>query len=216
MHPCLDARQRRDQSHLPSRTPTPEPSGLRYPAEGAPPHRAYRPSLPRACSTGYQRVCAPLLLLAPGGQTGHRQRRHRAALHGSHQGRRPLAWKDRRDVFRWGGGGAGRGRGRGQRRRAVPPTLRRPRRRCTPPPPPPPPTPHPPTHPPTHPPPTHTPPPRRELLQQPATPPFPEMHYNHTDVARFFVGTGGDVTYKIMLDTFAQLRQVGLRLHYWP
>lgn len=43
-----------------------------------------------------------------------------------------------------------------------------------------------------------------------------EMHYTHRDMQHFFAQTGGNVTMNDVLAMFGDLRQKGLRLHYWP
>lgn len=43
-----------------------------------------------------------------------------------------------------------------------------------------------------------------------------EMHYDHADMRTWFQQTGAGVTYSDVLTRFTALRQLGLRLHYWP
>ncbi|KAL4430875.1 hypothetical protein ABPG75_006131 [Micractinium tetrahymenae] len=43
-----------------------------------------------------------------------------------------------------------------------------------------------------------------------------EMHYTHRDMALWFGDSGGNVTISDVLTMFRELRQEGLRLHYWP
>lgn len=60
---------------------------------------------------------------------------------------------------------------------------------------------------------------RRAALLNSAAPnwlPPALQHYTHKAMAPWFKESGGNVTHADVLQHFTKLRQMGVRLHYWP